>query len=102
MEQRNGRPLDGRPLDGPIPFEAFQAMLADLLQVDPDQVVPGAYFVTDLGVDSIRMLKLLLRLEKLGVELRLELATRIQTVGDAYDYYRQELGRLDLRSAGSE
>jgi len=101
MAQRNDRLSDRHPSDGPIPFEAFQSMLAEMLQVAPGRIVPEAYFVTDLGVDSIRMLKLLLQLEKLGVELRLELATRIQTVGDAYDYYRQELGHLDLRSAGS-
>lgn len=81
----------------PLSFEDFRAILADLLHVNPAQVTPEAYFVTDLGVDSLRMLKLLLKLEQMGVEFRLEAAPRIQTVGDAYDYYRQELGHLDLR-----
>ena len=74
----------------PLSFEAFQAMLADLLNVDVAQVTPEAYFITDLGLDSIRMLEILLCLEEMGVELSLELAWRIQTVGDAYRYYQQQ------------
>ena len=75
----------------PLSFEAFQAMLADLLKVDVTQVTPEAYFITDLGVDSIRMVQMLLRLEELGIELSLESAWRIQTVGDAYRYYQQQI-----------
>ncbi len=75
----------------PLSFEAFQAMLADLLNVDVAQVTPEAYFITDLGLDSIRMLEILLCLEEMGVELPLELAWRIQTVGDAYRYYQQQI-----------
>jgi len=74
----------------PLSFKAFQAMLADLLNVDVAQVTPEAYFITDLGVDSMRMLEILLCLEEMGVELSLELAWRIQTVGDAYHYYQQQ------------
>ena len=74
----------------PLSFEAFQAMLADLLKVDMAQVTPEAYFITDLGLDSIRMLEILLCLEEMGIELSLELAWRIQTVGDAYCYYQQQ------------
>jgi len=77
----------------PLSFEAFQAMLADLLKVDVAQVTPEAYFITDLGVDSLRMVKMLLRLEEMGIELSLELAWQIQTVGDAYRYYQQQMTR---------
>lgn len=80
----------------PLSFEAFQAMLADLLNVDVAQLTPEAYFVSDLNVDSLRMLQVLLRLEEMGVELPLELAWRIQTVGDAYRYYRERVSRRDL------
>jgi acyl carrier protein len=76
----------------PLSFEAFQAILADLLNVDVAQLTPEAYFITDLGVDSIRMVQMLLRLEEMGIELSLESAWRIQTVGDAYRYYQQQVG----------
>ena len=75
----------------PLSFEAFQAMLADLLKVDVAQVTPEAYFITDLGVDSIRMVQMLLRLEEMGIELSLESAWQIQTVSDAYRYYQQQI-----------
>jgi acyl carrier protein len=74
----------------PLSFEDFRAMLADLLNVDLVQLTPEAYFITDLGVDSIRMVQMLLRLEEMGIELSLELAWQIQTVGDAYHYYQQQ------------
>jgi len=79
------------PLE-PLAFEAFQVMLADLLQVDVAQLTPEAYFVTDLGIDSLRLLQVLLRLEQMGFKLSLESVWRIQTVGDAYRYYQEQVG----------
>lgn len=78
-----------------LSFEEFRALLADLLQVNPAKVTPEAYLVTDLGVDSLRLLNLLLKLEQMGIPFRLEVAPRIQTVGEAYAYCRQELDRLE-------
>ena len=75
----------------PATFQAFQAMLAELLDVDPARLSRDAYFVTDLGVDSFRMLSLLFRLEELGIELAFESAWEIQTVGDAYRVYQERV-----------
>ena len=36
---------------GPITFEEFQHMLADVLQMDEEQLYRGASFVTDLMVE---------------------------------------------------
>lgn len=83
------------PLE-PLSFEAFQAMLADLLEVNVEQVTPEAYFITDLGVDSIRMVEVLLRLEEMGLEMSPDLAWRIQTVDDAYRFSQQYATRHDL------
>jgi acyl carrier protein len=82
------------PLE-PLSFEAFQAMLIDLLEVNVEQVTPDAYFITDLGVDSIRMVEVLLRLEEMGLEMSPDLAWRIQTVDDAYRFYQQYATRHD-------
>lgn len=76
----------------PLSFEQFQHLVADILNIQPDQATPEAYFVTDLGVDSIRMLEVLLRLEALGLTLSPDLAWRIQTVGEAYQYYQEQAG----------
>ena len=74
----------------PLDFSQFQSLVAEILLVDAAQVQPEAYFVTDLGVDSIRLVEVLLRLEGMGLELSPELAWRIQTVGDAYRYYQEQ------------
>jgi len=75
-----------------LTFEQFQVLVAEILHIQPEQVVPEAYFVTDLGVDSIRMVELLLRLESMGLPLSTELAWRIRTVDDAYRYYQKQAG----------
>jgi len=71
----------------PESFEEFRALLADLLKLDETQITPDAYFVTDLGVDSLRMFHLLFHLEDLGIAVPLSSAWQIQTVEDAYSYY---------------
>ncbi len=74
----------------PLSLEAFQAMLAELLDVDATQLSPDTHFVTDLGADSLDMLEMLLRLEELGIDLSLDAAREIQTVGDAYRCCQQQ------------
>ena len=76
-----------------LTLESFRAMLADLLKVDVEQIRPEVYFVTDLAVDSLRMLDILLSLEKMGIRVPLESAWRIQTVGDAYKVCREQLAQ---------
>jgi acyl carrier protein len=68
-------------------FDEFKAVLAEVLQVNPTRLLPEAYFITDLAVDSIRMVELLLRIEEIGLTIPPEAAWEIQTVSDAYDYY---------------
>ncbi len=74
----------------PLSFIEFQALLADILEVDPEQIQPQAYFVTDLGVDSLKLTEMLLQFQSLGLELSPNLAWRIQTVGEAFQYYQEQ------------
>jgi len=74
-----------------LSFEAFQAMLAELLHLDAALFRPEAYFITDLGVESLRLAEILLYLEELGLEISPDLAWQIQTVADAYEYYQTHL-----------
>lgn len=79
-----------------LSFAQFRAVLAELLDVAPERVTPEAYLITDLGADSMRMLQIVFRMEELGVAVPLDLAWRIQTVGDAYRYYvEQTIGSSD-------
>ena len=75
----------------PLSFAAFQALVARILEVDPARVKPEAYLITDLGVDSIRMVEVLLRLDEMGIAVSPDLAWKIQTVGDAYAYYQEQM-----------
>jgi acyl carrier protein len=74
---------------GELGFAEFRAAIAEELQVDEERVVPEASFVDDLYADSLQLLRLMLRLEELGITIPLEAAWQIQTVGDAYQLYRE-------------
>lgn len=78
------------PQSEALSFAAFQRLLADLLELDVEQIRPEAYFITDLGVDSIRMVEVLLALEEMEIEISPDLAWQIHTVEDAYNYYLQK------------
>jgi acyl carrier protein len=79
--------MPSQPSNLPLSFDQFTAILAEVLMVDPVKLVPEAYFITDLAVDSIRMVELLLRIEEMGFKIPPDAAWEIQTVGDAYDFY---------------
>jgi len=76
---------------GVLTFEEFREIIAKELMVDKEKVVPEASFLEDLFVDSIRMVEMMLRLEELGLGIPLEAAWTIQTVGDAYQQYKEHV-----------
>ncbi len=81
-----------QPPKRPISFEEFQHMLADVLQMDEGKLVPEASFVNDLMVDSIKLVELMLGLEENGINIPMEAAWDVQTVGDAYRVYKESAG----------
>lgn len=74
----------------PLTFEEFRDLMARELQLDREDLTEDASFY-DLMVDSIRMVEMLLHLEEQGVEIPLESAWQIETVGDAYRLYQESL-----------
>lgn len=62
--------------------------MARELEVDEERVVPEASFFSDLCVDSIRMVDMMLRPEELGINIPLEVAWEIDTVEDAYRWVK--------------
>ncbi|NOZ95246.1 MAG: acyl carrier protein [Acidobacteria bacterium] len=75
----------------PFSFEAFRALLADALEVDPARITPEAHFITDLGVDSLRLVQALLYLEAMDLGSWTDMAWQVQTVEEAYRYYLEHL-----------
>jgi len=73
-----------------LSLDEFRHLLAEQLQVDESRVIPGASFIEDLLLDSIRLVDLWLRLEELGIQIPLEAAWDVQTVGEAYQRYLEQ------------
>ena len=76
-------------------LEKIKEILAEQLNIDPEDVVEGASFRDDLGVDSLDLFELLLNLEEeYGFEIPAEDMESLQTVGDVIEYL-QRIGITD-------
>lgn len=75
----------------PISFEEFRRAIAQELQMEEGKIVREASLVNDLHADSIQLVELMLRMEEIGIEIPIEAAWDIETVGDAYQVYRQHV-----------
>ena len=68
-------------------------IIVEQLGVKPEEVVPEASFVDDLGADSLDTVELVMALEEeFGIEIPDEDAEKIQTVGDAILYIEEKAG----------
>lgn len=79
------------PKETPISFEDFRDLITQELQVEKEDVVREASFLDDLQADSIQLVEMMLRMEELGVNIPLESAWEVETVGDAYRLYKENL-----------
>jgi acyl carrier protein len=73
-----------RRQSGYLPFDEFRRILAGELSLDEARIVPETSFYTDLRLGSAHMVDTMLRLGDKGIDIPLELAWQIETVGDAY------------------
>ncbi len=75
----------------PVSFDEFRKIVADELQIDPDKVVLEASFIEDLRADSIQLVSMMLSLEEKGINIPMEAAWDVDTVGDAFHLYQSSL-----------
>jgi acyl carrier protein len=69
-------------------------IIVEQLGVKPEEVVPEASFVDDLGADSLDTVELVMAFEEeFGTEIPDEDAEKIQTVKDAIDYIEGKKGK---------
>jgi acyl carrier protein len=80
-------------IGAPLASDAFVRRMSDALDLDPDEIVPEARLVEDLGLDSFDLVELLTLVEELGVRFPDNVAVGIQTVGDLYREYQQRATR---------
>jgi len=71
--------------------EKITEIIVEQLGVKPEEVVPEASFVDDLGADSLDTVELVMAFEEeFGAEIPDEDAEKIQTVGDAVKYIEEK------------
>ena len=75
--------------DKPIE-QRVKDIIVEQLGVKPDQVVPAAKFIEDLGADSLDPVELVMALEEeFGIEVPDEQAEKLQSVGDVIKYVEE-------------
>ena len=67
-------------------FEKLQEIIADVLNVETDDITMETTFVDDLGADSLDIFQIIMgREETFDIEIDNEDAEKIMTVGDAVE-----------------
>jgi len=77
--------MSDKPLD-----QRVKDIIVEQLGVKPDQVVPAAKFIEDLGADSLDTVELVMALEdEFDIEVPDEQAEKLQSVGDVIKYVEE-------------
>lgn len=67
-------------------FEALQKIIAEVLNVDPDEITLDTTFVDDLGADSLDIFQIIMGIEEeFDIEIPQEDAEKIISVADAVE-----------------
>ena len=73
-------------------FEKLQGIIAEVLNIEPEEVTMAATFVDDLGADSLDIFQIIMGIEEeFDIEIPNEAAEQIVTVGDAVEQIRNAL-----------
>lgn len=67
-------------------FEKLQEIIAEVLNVDPEEITMDTTFMDDLGADSLDVFQIIMGIEEeFDIEISNEDAEKIVTVGDAVE-----------------
>ena len=71
-------------------FDAIKTIIADVMNVDPNEITLETRFIDDLGADSLDVFQIIMGIEdKFAIEVPTEKAEEIRTVGQALEMIRQ-------------
>jgi acyl carrier protein len=74
-------------------LEKIKEIVAEQLDVSPEEVKPEASFVDDLGADSLDLTELIMAMEdEFGMEIDDEEAQKLRTVQDVINYVEGKKG----------
>ena len=73
-------------------FEKLKKIIAEVLNVDEEEITMETTFVDDLGADSLDVFQIIMGLEEeFDIEIPSEEAEKIVTVGDAVEQIKNAL-----------
>lgn len=73
-------------------FEKLKQIIADVLNVDADEITMETTFVDDLGADSLDVFQIIMGIEEeFDIEIQNEDAEKIATVKDAVEQIKTAL-----------
>lgn len=73
-------------------LEKLQEIIAEVLNIDPNEITMDTKFVDDLGADSLDVFQIIMGIEdQFDIEIPNEAAESIVTVSDAVDRIREAL-----------
>ena len=73
-------------------FEKLKKIIAEVLNVDEEEITMETTFVDDLGADSLYVFQIIMGLEEeFDIEIPNEEAEKIVTVGDAVEQIKNAL-----------
>ena len=73
-------------------FEKIKKIIAEVLNVDEEEITMETTFVDDLGADSLDIFQIIMGLEEeFDIEIANEEAEKIATVGDAVEQIKNAL-----------
>ena len=73
-------------------FEKIKAIIAEILNVDENEITMETTFTDDLGADSLDVFQIIMGLEEeFDIEIANEDAEKIVTVGDAVEQIKNAL-----------
>ncbi|MBR6614982.1 MAG: acyl carrier protein [Lachnospiraceae bacterium] len=73
-------------------FEKLQQIIAEVLNIDPEEITMNTTFVDDLGADSLDVFQIVKGIEEeFDIEIPTEAAEKIVSVGDAVEQIKNAL-----------
>ena len=74
-------------------LEMLRKVIAEVLNVDQAEITMDTTFVDDLGADSLDVFQIIMGIEEeLDIEVNVEEAEKLVTVGDAVELIKKTVG----------